>query len=548
MMTLRLRSLWIGVVAGVCMLGSGPAAAETHEIGWTEAAVNWEPTPWPCTVLSSKFGNFKFITDARGGVSTCFISEVLGDCPLIPTRAPLMAKLHQSAQLVIGTGEPADFRLEQHPGMTQRLLDGDLPIMTTRWRDAAAEIEYDEQIIARNLEGGYAATTGRENGLALLRLQARNLTGEPRTAHLTLAINRSPNGQPHGISSVPYGGALRREGDALLNAEGEVRLAWRAPEGVGEPAVALAAETPPQILEWDASSGNTGAIERPGGREEPPYNREFKIGTQEVHEAYKSFDALPKTWWEPKDFPQGEGARAQGDHGVGLRFAAPQVLRTVRVLHSWDRIPRVAGGFRFEVFDGERWSAVSYTLNGTPQSEIDASTATQARIGMNWTLELDPVECRGFRLLVDEMAPLLPELAAREGAQNKPRVAEIGYVTSADNADSSLRDSKDDHYLGNTVRFDVPLAAHETRALLVALPYLPAQADAMPILKDLDFDRELTQAQAFWRGELARGGSAHDFRAQGAGDLEHECAAHVHHRADRAGAGQGPLADGDRLV
>ena len=421
----------------LALLGMPPARAQpaaASELTYQDAALNWEPAPWACTVLSSKYGPFKFITDGRGGVSTCYVSEVLGDCPLIPTRAPLMARLDESVQVVIGTGDPADFRTAQRPGLKQRLLNGYLPIMTTTWRDASG-LDYEQQTLARNLEGGFEATTGNENGLALIRLKIRNPSAESKIAKLTLAINRSPNAQPHGISAKPYEAGLEGvtlgadnglQTTHLLTPAGQIRVAMRGPRGTLGSGTLSDLRT--QILEWDATAE---PIERPAATEEEPFNREFKIKGSENRQGHKSFDRLPKTWWEPKKFPDAPDEKLRG---LGLTFPAPQWLRSVTIEHTWDRIPALPGGYRLEIFDGKQWIEQPHTLNGRPQSELDGTTATQQQIGFRWKLETQPVLCQGFRLIATQMAPLPADQLAKENVNNKPRFCEITYAISADNA------------------------------------------------------------------------------------------------------------------
>jgi hypothetical protein len=87
-----------------------------------------------------------------------------------------------------GTGDPPDFR-ERRDGARQTLLEGWLPVVTSRWLDR--EIEYEQTAFAGLLNGamtGQDARRGDEDVVAMLRFVIRNTTRGDKCARLWIAI------------------------------------------------------------------------------------------------------------------------------------------------------------------------------------------------------------------------------------------------------------------------------------------------------------------------------------------------------------------------
>ena len=86
------------------------------------------------------------------------------------------------------SGDPPDFH-ERRDDTRQSVLDGWLPVVTTRWLDR--EIEYTQKAFAALLNGpltGPEVRRGDEDVVAMLRFAIRNTTHNPKRARLWLAI------------------------------------------------------------------------------------------------------------------------------------------------------------------------------------------------------------------------------------------------------------------------------------------------------------------------------------------------------------------------
>ena len=83
-----------------------PAAAE-HS--FDKACALAPAYGFACRVLGPKDGRAKFITAFHGGVHTTYLSDNLGDCPLLPERAEMIQHLDQAARAQFprsaGTGD-----------------------------------------------------------------------------------------------------------------------------------------------------------------------------------------------------------------------------------------------------------------------------------------------------------------------------------------------------------------------------------------------------------------------------------------------------------
>ncbi|MCJ7736499.1 MAG: hypothetical protein MUQ10_04180, partial [Anaerolineae bacterium] len=87
-----------------------------------------------------------------------------------------------------GSGDPPDFREVGHI-TRQSLLEGWLPVVTSRWLDR--EIAYEETVCVAPIEGPVAHTAssrGDEDVVALVRFKVRNTTHGRKTVHLWLSI------------------------------------------------------------------------------------------------------------------------------------------------------------------------------------------------------------------------------------------------------------------------------------------------------------------------------------------------------------------------
>jgi hypothetical protein len=110
-----------------------------------------------------------------------------------------------------GTGDPPDFR-ERRDGTCQSLMDGWLPVVTSRWLDR--EIEYEQTAFAALLDGpmtGQDARRGDEDVVAMLRFTIRNATHSAKRACLWLAIAPQEQVELRGDNLVALGRVVPAE-------------------------------------------------------------------------------------------------------------------------------------------------------------------------------------------------------------------------------------------------------------------------------------------------------------------------------------------------
>jgi hypothetical protein len=450
----------------------------------------WEPTYYSTTVLAPKDGAAKFVSLQRGGVQTVYTSEVVGHSPLTPERAKHTPYFDQGIMVGFATGEKFDYRGGAVVNK-QHLLDGHLPIVVTEWedKDTPAPLHYEETSFARRMGDPVAIERGDENAAAMLALKITNPGPKDRVATVRLVVNASGNSQSRGYPALLYRAALKVDGNRALNAKGETRLTWSAPQGATvEPS--LQAE-PPKILEFGPATPN-GAV-RPGAANEPAFTRYTPAGrARENHQAHKAFDNFFPSYWTP------ETTIKQGPVGLGVEFPEKRRLRSVIV--RWDAPTSMppANGYRLEGFDGTKWFPIPCDINGKPADVLKNHPEVVTEIGQNWLLIFAPVEVKGFRVMVDKLM---------QGAE-RPSISGIDY-SSTYGADAKsgepIWSSTESDQVANHIDFKVPLAAGQSKTIYVNVPFRPASEAESRWLAAADFARERARVAQFWRDTLAQG-------------------------------------------
>jgi hypothetical protein len=128
----------------------------------------------------------------------------------------------------IGTGEVPDFREREH-GARQELLDGWLPLVTTRWKDGG--LVFKEQAYSTLLDAPLddEHLRGNEPSIALLNLDVSNPQPSPVNARIWLVVNpqeelRYDNGLVLGVANSSGRYAQPRLRAALHVSDGSVQI------------------------------------------------------------------------------------------------------------------------------------------------------------------------------------------------------------------------------------------------------------------------------------------------------------------------------------
>jgi hypothetical protein len=481
-----------------------------REPSFADAAARWRPTQYACTILSPKHGRSKFATFFRGGVQTMYTSEVLGHCPLVPERAGLTEHFDQGIHVFFATGEPLDHRREPHPAIRQTLQDGYLPIMITRWGGGADGWSYEEVAYVRRMHERLGIERGDENAAAVLRLRAFNGHAAERRAKVRLCINGSANSQPRGIPALEYGGSLRPAGSRAVTSGGATRLLWKAPGGASiEPRFRGRV---PQVLEWKAGSDEP--VRHPRAAPEPPFNRYKATRLQESHAAYKAFDHLVWSYWQPET-PMGEGTV-----GIGLDFHEPMLIRRATIRFEAERSP-AAGGYRLEALAGDSWKVIPHRVNGRESEELKNHPEIQQKLGPVWTFDFEPTLGRALRIMIEAMPARRDRVAINSVDYHLSPEArpELAYESTRDPA-------------GNYVDFSFPVGGGSHADVIVCVPFLPAGAEETRWLEGFDFDRERDRIAGSWEADLARGAKL-DIPERKALDAWHANVIHMYTTAER---------------
>lgn len=117
--------------------------------------------------------------------------ELFADKPHLKLKGRDAARLlwpGQQLRYCFGTGDPPDFR-EGRDVTRQSLLDGWLPVVTSRWMDR--EIEYEQTAFAALLDGPMTppqARRGDEDVVVIARVMMRNATSGRKRAQVWIAI------------------------------------------------------------------------------------------------------------------------------------------------------------------------------------------------------------------------------------------------------------------------------------------------------------------------------------------------------------------------
>ncbi len=464
--------IWILGTAMIVMASIASAAVRFEDLPveptYESACKNWTPLVGQCTVLSAKDSRAKFISTMGGGVHTVYVSQALGDCPLLPGSRDLLAHYDDGIEILIGTGATPDFRMAPRPDVRQRLVDGCLPMMTTAWEDAANKLKYDEVSFVRLIGDKMDVRTGKENSAAFVRVRVTNESDKAQQADLWLSVCGSSNGQDRSEVPYEYRGILHAGKDRLTTDAGDVRVMWRGPEGA-EAETKLQPDRP-KVEAW-------------GDYADKPVKG---------HEPEKAFDGLFASWWAPTT------DKFTGTAGIGLRFEKPRWLNGITLGSMSGAVPAY-DGLDIQYFDGTSWISVKPVINNHTYDELSSKPELSNNLGGVLYCNFEPVLAHAVRAMISKTAgdrpyPVISWMEINYSLDYDPQTKSGKWINT--NAGDPMLNCV--HF-----KFDVPANGHKD--LVVTVPFLPANSTEAAWLQKAQFERECQAVTDYWRGILNKG-------------------------------------------
>ena len=182
----RCEGIWTAVLAAtaatILPLSQSQAQDDrpyTGEASYEKMCGLWPPITRLNTVLGAKHCRTKFEVLTTGAILASWVK--LSD----PAQQDHKGYAPYEMTLDFGTGSPPYFETHDKGMVHQRLLNGYLPILESKWRNG--DVEYSVLAYAMLFEAE-RVVTGSETAVALLRLRMRNTTDQPTSGHFWTQI------------------------------------------------------------------------------------------------------------------------------------------------------------------------------------------------------------------------------------------------------------------------------------------------------------------------------------------------------------------------
>jgi len=438
-----------------------------QEPNYAETSKLWRDQKFiaECAVLGAKNSRAKFISFWNGAVGTLMYTD-------LASQRELTSLLPHSLLMVIGSGKKPDFRFHPDAVVKQSLLEGDLPCVISEWEHEG--IKFKQTAVGRQIEG-MEAKTGRENTVALIKVEMTNPQPSARRAEawvgLLAGMNRVPLGSDRTMDQAPYLEPLRLADHDVVTSEGALRVSLDLPHGATVDSH-LAPDYVPAT--WD--------------REAKPRLMERPVV------AFKGNNWLGG-WWGLGSGPADLGAiwrKRVWVKGVRIFFDANTVKD-----YPVDKLAKV------QTWVGNRWTDVPARVEHDAKV-TDVITSREARVGYGggqadgWTWSFEPVRSQRLRLVLREKAlrinPVVQEMIITYNKNDEADKGKGEWITTRDGVAEQ-----------NALRIGLDLGPGETKSFCVKIPYLPAGDAEARKIKDFEFDAELEAVKKFWRAELALG-------------------------------------------
>ena len=191
----------------------------------------WARTPGQQTYLTARDARTKFLIYWNGAIRAGYVDRNN------PGHGDLAELAPYQMTIEFGSGMPPFYELLDQDQVGQRLLDGYLPVLESKWR--YERLEYTQTVFAKLFEAE-RVVTGREMTVAFARLRVRNLSNTPARTFLWLRL---------GLGDRAY----RWDDNSLYDDKGRVRMIV---EPDGEGSVAFHASYDPKTDPDNADKDN----------------------------------------------------------------------------------------------------------------------------------------------------------------------------------------------------------------------------------------------------------------------------------------------------
>lgn len=153
----------------------------TTQATYESVLADWPYQPRQCTTLCPVNSPAKFRIGWNGTISAGIVLEQF------PAHSDLLPLKPYQLDVHFGAGYPPRFEPRDYNQVAQQLMNRHLPVLETTWIEGP--IEYRQTIFVTDIPHSSDTTSSYANSIALVRIQARNLTDTTHTAHMWVKLN-----------------------------------------------------------------------------------------------------------------------------------------------------------------------------------------------------------------------------------------------------------------------------------------------------------------------------------------------------------------------